>query len=118
MKTTFLILATFGEPVDLTFTHSQGETSDDTNAKEALDLLKEMCKSTEDDIRPETPREFSSLVFMMKKMNFNGLRRVYNQAQPKNRLCPRNAERFRYETNERVKTTYRKTRNHSLSCYF
>ena len=91
-----MFTASTGEPQDLTFEQAQGESSGDLNAKQVLDFLREMCHTTKDDIRPETPREFSSLVFMMKKMDFNGLRRVYNQAQPKNRLCPRNAERIRY----------------------
>ena len=95
-NTYFFDSATFGEPTDLTFQHAQGEDSDDVNARETLDLLREMCESTEDDIRPETPRDFSNLVFMMKKMNSNGLKRVYNQAQPKNKLCRKNAERVRY----------------------
>ena len=84
-----------GDPQDLTFQHAQGESSGDLNAKQVLNFVRQMCDSTADDLRPETPREFSNLVFMMKKVDHNGLKRVFNQVQPKNKLCRKNAERIR-----------------------
>ena len=77
--------------VDLFFDQTQGETEGNTAAREALDLLRNMCRETADDIRPDTPRQFSSLVSIMKTMNYNGLKRVYNQVK-NDRLCPHNTK--------------------------
>ena len=91
---TFSFTATIGKQQELYFDHDQPQNKFDLTPREALNLLRDMCKVTADDIKRDTPSQFSSLVYLMKRMDLASLRRVYNQANRPN-FCTKNGERIK-----------------------
>ena len=69
----------------------------DLSAREALNMLKDVCQSFDGDVTPETPAQFNALVATMKRVDYTGLRRVYNQVH-KSYFCKTNGETVRYVT--------------------
>lgn len=76
----------------LTFEHTGGEDMKTTDYQGAVDKLQELCTSTQEGIRPETPQMFSELVYLMKKLDALSLDSVYRQVTAAS-FCPNNAER-------------------------
>ena len=74
------------------FDHTLGEKQETTNKKAAQDKLSELCTTTENGIQSTTPRLFSELVYLMKKLNANTLDALYKEVT-KSGFCPKNAER-------------------------
>lgn len=56
----------------------------------------EICSQTKDGVTPETPKMFTSLVYIMKAMKSEDLVSVYKKIQ-KNEICPSNNKRVRYK---------------------
>ena len=90
----FIFTAKGGKPQALFFDHNKGHNPSDLGPKDALLLLQKMCITTADDIKTDTPSEFASLVQFMKRMNYAGVKRVYNQVQ-RSAFCPKNGERIK-----------------------
>ena len=57
--------------------------------QEAEELLRQLCRDTVTDIRPETPRIFSSLVSVMRRVDASGLKSLYAKLE-QNTLCANN----------------------------
>ena len=74
----------------LTFEHAKNEQSQ-TKGREVVEkVLQELCRNTDTDVRPETPRFFSSLVSAMRKLETIDLRTLYDSLE-RNKLCAKNA---------------------------
>lgn len=92
--TFYLPTAERGESEALYFDHTKDDTDPDLKAKAAIMLLKDMCISTVTDVNLDTPRDFSKLVYTMKRIDYSGLQRVFNQVNRKD-FCSKNEERVR-----------------------
>ena len=57
--------------------------------QEAEEVLRQLCRDTASDIRPDTPRVFSSLVSVMRKVDASGLKALYAKLV-QNTLCANN----------------------------
>ncbi|KAK3089687.1 hypothetical protein FSP39_005602 [Pinctada imbricata] len=79
---------------DILFEHSMGEKEETSNKKAAEDKLRELCSSTEQGIQSNTPRLFSELVYLMKKLNANAMDALYKEVK-KASFCPKNAEKVK-----------------------
>ncbi|KAL4235628.1 hypothetical protein ACF0H5_004023 [Mactra antiquata] len=89
------INAETGAVEELYFQHSLSETDTDLSARDAINILQGMCDDT--GVTPLTSKQFSSLVSTMKRIDFSGLQRVYNQVL---------LDRFCKGSNERVRKFY------------
>ncbi|XP_021356772.1 uncharacterized protein LOC110452518 [Mizuhopecten yessoensis] len=76
------------------FEHEGGERGTTVNYQSALSKLSELCTSTQTDIRPDTPRAFSELVYELKKLDSSSLNSVFRQVSDPT-FCPDNAERVK-----------------------
>lgn len=90
-----LIPVIAGAAQNLFYDHDPETTTPDLSAKEALDLLRDLCGTMETEVIPETSKLFSKLVSQMKRMDTRSLTRVYNQAS-KDSFCKGSVERVRY----------------------
>ena len=64
----FLTKALFVQRVPLSFQHAYDADRAAKNTKDLERSLMEICESTKSGVRPETPRLFASLVYIMKTM--------------------------------------------------
>ena len=76
---------------DLLFEHRPDSEELSRDSRDAQQKLAELCRISNEDVRPETPRLFSELVMTMSRLDINSLRNIYNGAQ---RTCPK----ARYDT--------------------
>ncbi|XP_033737047.1 LOW QUALITY PROTEIN: uncharacterized protein LOC117325169 [Pecten maximus] len=76
------------------FEHEGGERGTTVNYQSALSKLNELCTSTQTDIRPDTPRAFSELVYELKKLDSLSLNSVFRQVSDPS-FCPNNSERVK-----------------------
>ncbi|XP_053394173.1 apolipophorins-like [Mercenaria mercenaria] len=83
-----------GAQEELYFEHAPSDIVTDLSAREAIDLLLDLCHTTATEVTPTTSHQFSTLVSTMKRIDFAGLRRVYNQMMEDN-FCRDNQERVR-----------------------
>ncbi|KAL3868012.1 hypothetical protein ACJMK2_040851 [Sinanodonta woodiana] len=77
---------------NLFFEHTHGEIPATAGILDAKNKLNDICKSTEHDIRSETPQDFAELVYIMKKMDKSSLRSLFTEIKEP-LFCPNNAER-------------------------
>nr|AGM37974.1 apolipophorin [Sinohyriopsis cumingii] len=77
---------------NLLFEHTHGEIPATAGVLDAKNKLEEICKSTEQDIRSETPQDFAELVYIMKKMDKSSLRSLFTEIKEPF-FCPNNADR-------------------------
>ena len=78
----------------LKFEHVYGSGNKDELMMDAESKLREICENTREDIRPQTPRLFSELVYIVKNMAISDLRTVYNQVKAGS-FCSQNNERVK-----------------------
>ncbi|WAR23117.1 APLP-like protein [Mya arenaria] len=76
------------------FEHAPETVTSDLSTRDALDLLSDLCETTATEVMPETSRQFSTLVSLLKRMDFDGLKRVYNQVM-RDSFCKSNVDRAR-----------------------
>jgi hypothetical protein len=76
------------------FEHANGERPDADSYGNVQNKLSEICQSTQKDIRPETPRIFSDLVYLLRKLDADSMERIYRQISA-NTMCPNNHYRVR-----------------------
>ncbi|XP_069127420.1 uncharacterized protein [Argopecten irradians] len=76
------------------FDHEGGERGTTVNYQSALAKLTELCTSTQSDIRPDTPRLFSELVYELKKLDSMSLNSVFREVSDSS-FCPGNSERVK-----------------------
>lgn len=79
----------------LLFEHSTGERQDSGDNTGAITKLQQLCSTTVNDIRQDTPRLFSELVHELKKLDSSALNDVYRTVQQDD-FCANNARRLRY----------------------
>ncbi|XP_035827340.1 uncharacterized protein LOC101854594 [Aplysia californica] len=75
--------------LSLLFQHDESASVPSQGHRSASEKLKAICDHTTYDIRPETPREFSELVEIIKGLNYADLNRVYRKLKSNN-LCAGN----------------------------
>ncbi|XP_069118904.1 vitellogenin-like [Argopecten irradians] len=78
----------------MTFEHAYGPDKSIRSQAELEEKLMDICRNTQQDIRPETPQFFSDLVYLMKTVDSQALRRVYQKLRTGS-LCPNNIKRVR-----------------------
>ncbi|XP_076436385.1 uncharacterized protein LOC143275928 [Babylonia areolata] len=75
--------------VSLMFQHANKEEITRKAQQEAEEVLRQLCRDTQTDIRPDTPRLFSSLVSAMRRVDTSGLKALYAKLE-QNTLCVNN----------------------------
>nr|XP_034313736.1 apolipophorins isoform X7 [Crassostrea gigas] len=76
----------------LLFTQVHGEKAITTSKKQVQDKLKELCLTTENGIRPETPDLFAQLVMLMKKLDATSMAEIFEDVKATS-YCPNNMQR-------------------------
>lgn len=76
----------------LTFAHSNGNRG---NRNEVLNKLREICSTTSDSVKPDTPRLFVDLTRLMKSLDSNELEGVYRTVKSSG-FCESNQRRVQY----------------------
>ncbi|XP_071116773.1 uncharacterized protein [Haliotis cracherodii] len=76
------------------FEHAYGPGNKDQPMRDAESKLREICQNTREDIRPDTPRLFSELVYIIKNLDVDNLRSVYQQVKS-GATCTDNSERVK-----------------------
>ena len=61
----------------LEFEHASPEEIRAEGRQETETVLRDLCRTTKEDIRPETPQLFSSLVAAVKKLSSDDLREIF-----------------------------------------
>jgi RNase P subunit RPR2 len=74
------------------FTQVHGEKSFTSTKKQVQDKLKELCLTTENGIRPETPDLFAQLVMLMKQVDAKTMTDIFNDLKATS-FCPNNMKR-------------------------
>lgn len=74
------------------FTQVHGEKAITTSKKQVQDKLKELCLTTENGIRPETPDLFAQLVMLMKKLDATSMAEIFEDVKATS-YCPNNMQR-------------------------
>ena len=64
----------------LLFDHSMTAEEEEAKFQTATQTLRDLCKSSKDDIRPETPRLFANLVRQMRTLDESNMKRLYQNA--------------------------------------
>ncbi|KAK7501815.1 hypothetical protein BaRGS_00006901, partial [Batillaria attramentaria] len=75
--------------VSMMYDHGSREEQSREARMEAEHMLRQLCRDTQDDIRPDTPRLFANLVSVMRKVDASGLKSLYSQLE-QNTLCANN----------------------------
>ncbi|KAL8574776.1 hypothetical protein ACOMHN_035319 [Nucella lapillus] len=81
--------------VSLMFEHANKEEITRKAQQEAEEVLRQLCRDTQTDIRPDTPRLFSSLVSTMRRVDTSGLKALYAQLE-QNTLCANNIRTMKF----------------------
>ncbi|XP_067679783.1 uncharacterized protein [Haliotis asinina] len=81
-----------GSRTGLIYEHVYGNGQRAEPRREAENKLQQICRDTTQDIRPDTPRLFSELVYILRNMDVSTLRSVYSQVK-RGSLCSDNNER-------------------------
>ncbi|XP_046361600.2 uncharacterized protein LOC124138779 [Haliotis rufescens] len=81
-----------GSRTGLIYEHVYGNGQRAEPRREAENKLQEICRDTREDVRPDTPRLFSELVYIIRNMDVTTLNGVYNQVK-RGSLCSDNNER-------------------------
>ncbi len=76
----------------MNYEHVYGNGERAEPRKDAENKLEEICRDTREDIRPDSPRLFSELVYIVKNMDAAALREIYSQLK-RGSLCSQNNER-------------------------
>ncbi|XP_062612312.1 LOW QUALITY PROTEIN: uncharacterized protein LOC134274081 [Saccostrea cucullata] len=76
----------------LLFSQIHGEKSIISTKKQVQDKLKELCLSTENGIRPETPDLFAQLVMLMKRLDSKSMAEIFEEIKATS-FCPNNMKR-------------------------
>ncbi|GFS05085.1 apolipophorin long isoform [Elysia marginata] len=78
----------------LLFDHSASRLSASQARQQVEQKLKEVCESTSYDVRPESPRLFSELVYALKALDKQTMDEVFRQLKTKT-LCPSNNKAYK-----------------------
>ena len=78
----------------MNFEHNFDVTSSTKTLKNIEKQLVSICTQTKGDVRPETPRLFSDLVYIMRAADSQTLRDIYKQIQGGS-LCSDNNQKVR-----------------------
>lgn len=89
---TFSFTAEVSERDTLLFTQVHGEKAITSSKKQVQDKLKELCLTTENGIRPETPDLFAQLVMLMKKLDATSMAEIFEDVKATS-YCPNNMQR-------------------------
>ena len=73
----------------LMYEHGNKEEISRKARQEAEEVLRQLCRDTASDIRPETPSIFSSLVSVMRRVDASDLKALYAKLE-QNTLCANN----------------------------
>ena len=73
----------------LMFEHASREETSRQAQQQAEETLRQLCRSTANDIRPETPKIFSALVSDMRRMDVSGLKSLLAKLQ-QTTICANN----------------------------
>lgn len=76
------------------YQHEERKTVQSNDQTQVVSILGEICNSN--DIRPETPRLFSKLVYSMRQLNEYTLKKVHRLVKRGLRECGGNTEIARY----------------------
>lgn len=71
------------------FDHKYNEEQNKNYENEAEMVLREICENVGDDIRPETPHLFASLVYKLRELSFDRLHAIYSRID---NICPGHAK--------------------------
>jgi len=63
--------------------------------KDLENQLEEVCKTTKNGVKPDTPKLFTSLIYTMKKMEASEISTVFQKIKS-NKICKDNNDRVRY----------------------
>lgn len=89
---TFSFTAEVSKRDTLLFTQVHGEKAITSSKKQVQDKLKELCLTTENGIRPETPDLFAQLVMLMKKLDATSMAEIFEDVKATS-YCPNNMQR-------------------------
>ncbi|XP_067677413.1 uncharacterized protein [Haliotis asinina] len=78
----------------LVFEHAYGQGNKVQLMRDAESKLQEICQSTHSDIRPDTPRLYSELVYIIKNLHFDDIKSIYEQVKSGS-TCTDNKERVK-----------------------
>ncbi|KAJ8307373.1 hypothetical protein KUTeg_015457 [Tegillarca granosa] len=78
----------------LMFEHANDIANMERSRTDTESKLREICQSTSTDIRPDTPKLFSDLVYLMKSLDADLLKQVYQQVKSTT-FCSENQSRLR-----------------------
>ncbi|GFS01680.1 apolipophorin [Elysia marginata] len=78
----------------LLFDHSASRPSASQARQQVEQKLKEICESTSYDVRPESPRLFSELVYALKALDKQTMDEMFRQLKTKT-LCPSNNKAYK-----------------------
>ncbi|KAL8574772.1 hypothetical protein ACOMHN_035315 [Nucella lapillus] len=81
--------------VSLMFEHANKEEITRKAQQEAEEVLRQLCRDTQTDIRPDTPRLFSSLVSAMRRVDTSGLKALFAQLE-QSTLCANNIRTMKF----------------------
>ncbi|XP_077982070.1 uncharacterized protein LOC144437076 [Glandiceps talaboti] len=70
----------------LLFDHKSENHNTEEDETRVEDILNEICRNVESDVRPETAELFTKLVFRMRKINADSLRNIHRHIK-ENRIC-------------------------------
>ena len=79
-----------GRRTDLLFKHEDAETEHEDKKTRVHETLNEICNS--EDIRPDSARLFSELVYRVRELSETGLNEIHRDVQG-NRVCQKNHEK-------------------------
>ncbi|XP_076472286.1 uncharacterized protein LOC143301780 [Babylonia areolata] len=75
--------------VSLMYQHGNKEEITHKARQEAEDVLRQLCRDTQTDIRPDTPRLFSSLVSALRRVDSSSLQALHSKLE-QNTMCAGN----------------------------
>ncbi|XP_067677415.1 uncharacterized protein [Haliotis asinina] len=78
----------------ITFEHAYDRGNKVQPMRDAENKLRQLCQNTHSDIRPDTPRLFSELVYIIKNLRFDDIKSIYELAKTGS-ICTDNSERVR-----------------------
>ncbi|XP_046338509.2 uncharacterized protein LOC124119888 [Haliotis rufescens] len=79
---------------EVVFEHAYGPGNKGQPMRDAKSKLREICQNTREDIRPDTARLFSELVYIIKNLHSDDMRSVYKQVKS-GAICTENSERVK-----------------------
>ena len=97
-----------GQRLPLTFEHVYDADQVMRTRNDVENKLMDACRVLKEDIRPETPKLFTELVYLLKSVDVSTLRTIYQKLQDKS-LCAENNKCVKYVNICYVPSTFKFT---------